>query len=87
MTEEQKKKLEQKLWDIANTLRGKMNADEFRDYILGFIFFKYLSERMHLYANDVLKQDGIDYLSVNEATPDGRAILDAVKEASVDALG
>ena len=87
MTEEQKKKLEQKLWDIANTLRGKMNADEFRDYILGFIFFKYLSERMHLYASDVLKQDGIDYLSVNEATPDGRAILDAVKEASVDALG
>lgn len=87
MTEEQKKKLEQKLWDIANTLRGKMNADEFRDYILGFIFFKYLSERMHLYANDVLKQDGIDYLSVNEATPGGRAILDAVSEASVDALG
>ncbi|OZA19874.1 MAG: type I restriction-modification system subunit M [Rhodobacterales bacterium 17-64-5] len=87
MTEEQKKKLEQKLWDIANTLRGKMNADEFRDYILGFIFFKYLSERMHLYANDVLKQDGIDYLSVNEATADGQAILDAVREASVDALG
>jgi type I restriction enzyme M protein len=87
MTEEQKKKLEQKLWDIANTLRGKMNADEFRDYILGFIFYKYLSERMHLYANDVLKQDGIDYLSVNEATSEGREILDAVSEASVDALG
>jgi type I restriction enzyme M protein len=87
MTEEQKKKLEQKLWDIANTLRGKMNADEFRDYILGFIFFKYLSERMHLYANDVLKQDGMDYLSVNEASADGQAILDAVSEASVDALG
>lgn len=87
MTEEQKKKLEQKLWDIANTLRGKMNADEFRDYILGFIFFKYLSERMHLYANDVLKQDGMDYLSVDEATEDGKAILDAVSEASVDALG
>jgi type I restriction enzyme M protein len=87
MTEEQKKKLEQKLWDIANTLRGKMNADEFRDYILGFIFYKYLSERMHLYANDVLKQDGIDYLSVDETTSDGRAILDAVSEASVDVLG
>ena len=87
MTEEQKKKLEQKLWDIANTLRGKMNADEFRDYILGFIFYKYLSERMHLYANDVLKQDGVDYLSVNEATSQGREILDAVSEASVDALG
>ncbi|KGJ21166.1 type I restriction-modification system subunit M [Paracoccus sanguinis] len=87
MTEEQKKTLERKLWDIANTLRGKMNADEFRDYILGFIFYKYLSERMHLYANDVLKQDGIDYLSVDEASTDGREILDAVREASVDALG
>ena len=40
MTSEQKKKLERKLWDIANELRGKMSADEFRDYILGFIFFK-----------------------------------------------
>lgn len=87
MTEEQKKTLERKLWDIANTLRGKMNADEFRDYILGFIFYKYLSERMHLYANEVLKQDGIDYLSVDEASAEGREILDAVREASVDALG
>jgi type I restriction enzyme M protein len=87
VTDEQKKTLERKLWDIANTLRGKMNADEFRDYILGFIFFKYLSERMHLYANDVLKQDRMDYLSVNEASAEGQAILDAVSEASVDALG
>ena len=45
MSEDQKKLLEQQLWNIANTLRGKMNADEFRDYILGFIFYKYLSER------------------------------------------
>ena len=45
MSEEQKKLLEQQLWNIANTLRGKMNADEFRDYILGFIFYKYLSEK------------------------------------------
>jgi hypothetical protein len=33
---EQKAKLEQQLWNIANTLRGKMDADDFRDYILGF---------------------------------------------------
>ena len=42
MPENNTNALEQKLWDIANTLRGKMNADEFRDYILGFIFYKYL---------------------------------------------
>ena len=45
MSEEQKRKLEQQLWKIADTLRGKMDADEFRDYILGFIFYKYLSEK------------------------------------------
>ena len=42
MGEEQKKQLEQQLWNIANVLRGKMNADEYRNYILGFIFYKYL---------------------------------------------
>ncbi len=55
MSEDQKKALEQQLWNIANTLRGKMNADEFRDYILGFIFYKYLSEKMDMYANTILK--------------------------------
>ena len=40
MAAEQKQKLEQQLWNIANTLRGKMDADDFRDYILGFIFKK-----------------------------------------------
>lgn len=43
MSEEQKKLLEAQLWNIANELRGKMDADEFRDYILGFIF--YVSDR------------------------------------------
>ena|ERR1035437_4298056 len=48
------KQLERQLWNIANTLRGKMDADEFRDYILGFIFYKYLSEKMHNYADSIL---------------------------------
>ena len=30
-----------------------MNADEFRDYILGFIFYKYLSEKMEIFANEI----------------------------------
>jgi len=38
MSEYHKRQLQQQLWNIADTLRGKMNADEFRDYILGFIF-------------------------------------------------
>ena len=62
MSIDQRKQIEQQLWNIANTLRGKMDADEFRDYILGFIFYKYLSERMKLYANEILAEDKINYL-------------------------
>ncbi|MGB0906962.1 MAG: type I restriction-modification system subunit M [Maricaulaceae bacterium] len=87
MTSAQKKNLERKLWDIANELRGKMSADEFRDYILGFIFYKYLSEKMHLYANKILQQDGIEYLSITEGVGDADAYLEAVRTEAVAELG
>lgn len=61
MGEEQKRQLQTQLWKVADELRGKMSADEYRDYILGFIFYKYLSEKMALYANDLLKQDKENY--------------------------
>ena len=57
MADDKKQQLEQQLWKIADTLRGKMDADDFRDYILGFIFYKYLSEKMHAYATTILKQN------------------------------
>lgn len=87
MSEEQKRQLKQQLWNIANTLRGKMDADEFRDYILGFIFYKYLSERMYLYANKLLKQDKQDYATVQGSTETGKKILEAIKSEALDELG
>jgi len=87
MSEDQKRILEQQLWNIANTLRGKMNADEFRDYILGFIFYKYLSEKMNLFANKVLAADGLEYSSLKEDTSEGQEMLEAVKEEALDSLG
>jgi type I restriction enzyme M protein len=57
--------LQQTLWNIANDLCGNMDADDFRDYILGFIFYKYLSKKMHLHANAILKPDGLTYNDVN----------------------
>lgn len=87
MSEDQKKQLEQQLWNIADTLRGKMNADEFRDYALGFIFYKYLSEKIYLYANNILAGDGIKYDEVKEGTKEGEAIIAAVKEDTVQQLG
>jgi len=87
MTDEQKQRLEKALWGIANTLRGKMNADEFRDYILGFIFYKYLSERLHIYADEALREDGIKFEDIDETTAEGQDLLVAVQDASTEALG
>ncbi|WP_421801287.1 type I restriction-modification system subunit M [Flagellimonas sp.] len=83
MSEEQKKLLETQLWNIANELRGKMDADEFRDYILGFIFYKYLSEKQYLYANKLLETEAVkDYFLLTDAGD-----LEAIKEESLLKLG
>src|SRR5210317_1921446 len=87
MTEDHKKQLQSQLWKIANTLRGKMGADEFRDYILGFIFYKYLSEKMHTYADRILKPDNLRYADIDESTDQGQAFLAAIKGEALDTLG
>lgn len=87
MSEEQRRRLQQQLWNIANALRGKMNPDEFRDYILGFIFYKYLSEKIAKFGDSVLESDGIKFVELDEATLEGREMVEAVREACVQELG
>ena len=87
LSDETKKQLEQQLWNIANTLRGKMDADEFRDYILGFIFYKYLSEKIENYADHLLKEDGLVYASLDENSKEAQEILEAIKEDAIESLG
>lgn len=81
-----KQQLENQLWNIANTLRGKMGADEFRDYILGFIFYKYLSRKMELHADKILKPDNLTFREL-EGHPQEDIFLDAVKEDALLHLG
>ena len=80
MSEDQKKQIHQQLWNIANELRGKMDADEFKDYMLGFIFYKYLSEKMHLFANEQLVEDGLKYEELIEGTKEGDEMLEFLQE-------
>ncbi len=87
MSEEQKKLLEKQLWAIANLLRGKMDADDYRNYILGFIFFKYLSEKLHIYADEILEPDNITYEQIDENSDNGKLFINAVKKACVKNLG
>ena len=57
----QANELSQKLWAIANELRGQMDASEFKNYILGVIFYRYLSERTEMYMAEILENDGMTY--------------------------
>ena len=40
-----KQQLANKIWESANKMRSKIEANEYKDYILGFIFYKYLSDQ------------------------------------------
>ncbi|AFW01304.1 type I restriction-modification system subunit M [Gluconobacter oxydans] len=58
MTDQEQKQLGKTLWAIADTLRGAMNADDFRDYMLAFLFLRYLSDN---YEAAAAKELGADY--------------------------
>lgn len=58
MTQNNQQELGKTLWNIANNLRGAMMADDFRDYMLSFLFWKYLSDNYIVAAK---KELGADY--------------------------
>ena len=62
MTDTNQKKLGSNLWGIADQLRGAMDADDFRDYMLSFLFLRYLSDN---YETAAKKELGKDYPQVD----------------------
>jgi len=81
--QQQAAELSSQIWSICNDLRGGMDANEFRNYILGTIFYRYLSERTEMYMQDLLKEDGISY---EEAFADTQ-YRPIVEKWSIDHLG
>lgn len=81
--QQQASNLSSQLWAIANDLRGGMDANEFRNYILGTIFYRYLSERTEMYMKDILKNDGLTYEQAF-SDPDFKPI---VEQWSLEHLG
>ena len=81
--QEQQRELHTRLWAIANDLRGNMEANEFKNYILGLIFYRYLSEKVENRANDLLSEDEISY---NEAYED-EEYREGLQEELIEQLG
>lgn len=78
-----KNSLESKLWAIADVLRGNMDANEFKNYILGFIFYRYLSEKLEIHLNNELKEDGITFQEAYENEDYAKEL----REEGISALG
>jgi type I restriction enzyme M protein len=57
MTQKEQQQLGKTLWNIADQLRGAMNADDFRDYMLSFLFLRYLSSNYEEAAKKELSRD------------------------------
>src|SRR3989344_2165357 len=88
MSEEQKRILEKQLWGVANALRGKMNADEYKNYILGFIFYKYLSEKLERYVNEkIISGEDFTFAQIKEKTKQGQEDIGHIKIACIGHLG
>lgn len=85
MSEELQQKLRNQLWTVANTLRGNMSAGDFMYYTLGFIFYKYLSEKIEKTADDILKDDGVTFKQVWESNDD--ELKSALKDECIQELG
>lgn len=66
-----KQQLANKIWASANKMRSKIEANEYKDYILGFIFYKFLSDKEVLY----LRENGVDSAEMKSITEEN---VDAV---------
>src|SRR3978361_177397 len=63
MTATEQQQLGKTLWAIADDLRGSMDPDDFRDYMLSFLFLRYLSDN---YESAAKKELGLDYPKLDE---------------------
>ena len=63
---ENSKTLYQALWNSADILRSKMDANEYKSYLLGMIFYKYLSDKMLLHVADVMEAPTEDLQKAQE---------------------
>ncbi|OOG39613.1 type I restriction-modification system subunit M [Rhodanobacter sp. C06] len=83
MTENDQKQLGKTLWAVADQLRGTMDADDFRDYMLSFLFLRYLSDNYEAAARKELGSDYPDPNAVGNAGKTPLSVWYAANKADV----
>ena len=82
-TRSERDELHRTIWDIANKLRGKVDGWDFKAYVLGTIFYRYISENLTMYVNRMQEEadeEGFDYASFpDECAEEAREQLVAEK--------
>lgn len=77
-----KQQLAAKIWESANQMRSKIEANEYKDYILGFIFYKYLSENEIKFA----RKQGITEEGIKQLSEEDTETVDYIKKTLVTLL-
>jgi len=75
--------LETKLWSVSDQLRGNMDANEYKNYILGFIFYRYLSEKQEKTLNKTLEKDNITFKQLKQDS----SLYEKVRQDALSKLG
>ena len=88
MSEELQQKLRTQLWAVANNLRGNMSANDFMYFTLGFIFYKYLSEKIETFSDKALEDDEITFKALWKLTDDdAKELQEDVKKECLENIG
>lgn len=69
--EQERAELHRTIWNIANDLRGSVDGWDFKQYVLGFLFYRYISENLTNYINEGEHQNGntdFDYAKIDDET-------------------
>ena len=70
--EQERAELHRAIWNIANDLRGSVDGWDFKQYVLGMLFYRYISENMANYVNNLQREAGVDGFEYADMT-DGEA--------------
>ena len=64
--EYERDELHKAIWKIANDLRGSVDGWDFKQYVLGFLFYRFISENLTNYINELEPDDNFDYAKLSD---------------------